>query len=97
MIPVHHLTDDDLIALGDHYAASLSFYVAGWDFPESAQREREAHRHCERLAKPVDAEMKRRGLKITRASPSSSRSKRLSKLCYEEPRPAPRSKEGPDD
>ena len=68
MIPVHHLTDDDLIALGDHYAGSLSFYVAGWDYANARENEREAHRHCERLAKPVDEEMKRRRLKITRPS-----------------------------
>ena len=65
MIPLHHLTDDDLIAVGNDYAGRLSYYVAGWDYPASADQERHAHARCRRQAAPIDAELKRRGLRTT--------------------------------
>ena len=60
------LTDDDLMAVAESFAGDLSYYVAGWDYPESAARERDAHAACKRKAAPVDAEMRRRGMRTTR-------------------------------
>jgi hypothetical protein len=60
------MSDAELIELADEYVQRLSFYVAGWDYPESARREREAHQRCEAEARPVREEMQRRGLKCTR-------------------------------
>lgn len=64
-MPLHRLTNDDLLEIGNQYARDLSYYVAGWDYPESASKERNAHNRCKRLASPIDAEMKRRGLTTT--------------------------------
>jgi len=63
VMALRHLTDEDLIAVGNSYGNDLSYYVAGWDYPESAARERAAHSRCRRKALPVHEELKRRGLR----------------------------------
>lgn len=65
MRALKHLNDDELLGIGNEYARDLSYFVAGWDYPETRQREQNAHNRCRRLAGPIDAEMKRRGLQTT--------------------------------
>jgi len=57
------LTNEELIAQADHYCNRLSYYYAGWDYPESAARERAAQRRTEEEFRPIAAELKARGLK----------------------------------
>lgn len=64
MKALHHLTDDDLVAVGNIFAGDLSYYVAGWDYTNTGG-ERAAELKCRRQSQPVDAEMKRRGLATT--------------------------------
>ena len=68
MRALKYLTDEDLVAIGNEVSGDLSYFVAGWDYPESAQRERQAYEDCCRKAKPLDLEMQRRGLSTTRAT-----------------------------
>ena len=68
MNPYKHLSDGDLIDLGNTFAGDLSFYVAGWDYANAAEQERAAARKCKRQSRPIDVEMKRRGLCTTRPS-----------------------------
>ena len=65
MRALRYLTDDDLVAIGNEISGDLSYFVAGWDYPESAQKEAGAYSDCCRKAAPVDKEMVRRGLSTT--------------------------------
>lgn len=58
------MTDANLIELADEYVGRLSYYAAA----ESPQwgLEANARRRCEDAARPIRAEMQRRGLKCTR-------------------------------
>ena len=58
------MSDDALIELADAYVGRLGFYEAA----ESPQwgLETDARRRCYEEARPIRAEMRRRGLKCTR-------------------------------
>lgn len=65
MIPIHHLTDDDLVAVGNDMSLDMSYYAAGWDFANRSAAERAAEIECLRRAIIIDREMARRGLRTT--------------------------------
>lgn len=58
------MSDPELVELADHFVGTLSYYAAA-EGP-SWYQEADARRDAERRAKPVRAEMQRRGLKVSR-------------------------------
>ena len=60
------LSDDALIAKADDAIGRYSYYLAGWDYPESARRDREAELRARDHFERVKAEMHRRGLHATK-------------------------------
>jgi hypothetical protein len=68
MRALKHLTDEDLMEIGNIYVNDLSYYYAGWDYPDSARAEAGAQARCEKASAPIDAELRRRGLQTTAKS-----------------------------
>lgn len=65
MMPVHRLTDDDLLEVGNRLSLDLSYHVAGWDYTNISDEEKAAERRCERQSRIIGREMERRGLRTT--------------------------------
>lgn len=65
MIPLHHLPDDELIELGNELVSDVSYYLAGWDYQNTAH-ERPAQYKAQRLWRHVLSELNKRGLRVSR-------------------------------